>query len=97
MSNEKSSKATNETYFAGLQGGVTDSLRELMGLQFRSAQAMMDKSISLGQSYTEFVQTQMNEGFKLSQEALRHGWTMAETIKKSAYDFTDRALRNPLG
>ncbi|MCM2323928.1 MAG: hypothetical protein NDJ90_11770 [Oligoflexia bacterium] len=98
MTNENMKKTnTNEqTFYSGLQNGVTESLRDLMGIQMRSAQAMMDKSIGLGQTYTDFVQTQMHEGLKLSQEAVKYGWTLAETVKKTAYDFTDRTMRNPM-
>lgn len=75
--------------------GFTGSFRDLMGIQYKTAQAMMDKTLGLGQVMTDFLQVQMNEGLRLSQECVRYGWTLTESLKKSTFEATDRAFRAP--
>jgi len=75
------------------QNGFTDSIRDLMGLQVRTAQFVFDKSIGFGQAMTDFCQNQMHETMKLSQEYAKYGWSLTETVKKTAYDATDRTMR----
>jgi hypothetical protein len=75
------------------QNGFTESFRDLVGLQVRTAQFVLDKSIGFGQAMTDFCQHQMNETIKLSQEYTKYGWSLTETLKKGAYDVTDRTMR----
>lgn len=75
------------------QNGFADSFRDLLGLQVRTAQFVLDKSIGLGQAMSEFYQNQMNESLKLTQEYAKYGWSMTETVKKNAYEATERTMR----
>jgi hypothetical protein len=91
---DSNSKQQSGQMGAGLLNGVTDSFRDLMGIQFRATQVMMDKTLGLGQTWTDFLQTQMHEGMKLQQECMRYGWTLTENLKKSTFEVTDRAFRS---
>lgn len=74
-------------------GGLTGSFRDLWGIQLRAAHAVMDKTLGLGQTWTDFMQTQMHEGMKISQECVKYGWNLTENLKRSALEATDRAFR----
>lgn len=74
---------------------LTDSIRDLMGIQFRTAQVMAEKTMTLGQTWTDYLQTQLHEGIKLSQECVKYGWTVTENVKRSTFEATDRAFRSP--
>ena len=93
MNDKKTQDAIASAF--NLQNGWTDSVRDLVGIQFKAAQLVMDKTMGFGQTVTDYMQNQVNESMKLSQEAMKYGWTLTENIKKSAYEITDRALRNP--
>ncbi|MFL5814875.1 MAG: hypothetical protein ACJ763_14970 [Bdellovibrionia bacterium] len=91
--NKPHSETTGNQSGFNWQNGFADSFRDLLGLQVRTAQFVLDKSIGLGQAMTEFYQNQMTETMKLTQEYAKYGWTMTETVKKNAYEATDRTMR----
>jgi hypothetical protein len=93
--NKSHAEATGSTSSGfNWQNGFTDSFRDLMGLQVRTAQFVVDKSFGFGQAMTDFCQNQMNETMKLSQEYAKFGWSLTETLKKNAYEMSDRAFRS---
>lgn len=73
---------------------ATDSIKELVALQVRTAQAAVDKSVGFGQVVTDFYQNQLNESIKLSQEYTKLGLGLTENLRKAAVEVTDRALRS---
>ncbi len=75
--------------------GMTESFRDLLALQTKAAQTLLDRSMALSQSFTDHVHTQMNESMKLTQECLKYGRSFTETMNKTAFEFTERTLRNP--
>jgi hypothetical protein len=91
--NKPHSETTGTNSNFNWQTGFADSFRDLLSLQVRTAQLVFDKSIGLGQAMTDFYQNQMNETIKLSQEYAKYGWSLTETVKKNAYDATDRTMR----
>lgn len=89
MQDQAGTSSQNQNWYSGL----TESFRDLVGIQVRTAHAMMDKTLGLGQTWTDFMQTQMHEGMKLSQECVKYGWTLTENLKRSTFEATDRAFR----
>ena len=74
--------------------GFGDTIRDLVGLQVRTAQLAVDKSVSFGQSVSDFYQNHLGESIKLSQEYAKYGWGNIENLKKTAYELTDRTFRS---
>lgn len=87
-------KPENVSHAAGeWSNSLSDSLRDFAGLQFRTAQFAVEKSVSFGQSVTDFYQNQLNESIKLSQEYAKYGWGLTDNLKKTAFEATDRVVR----
>lgn len=83
--------AGTNSYFS--PSGVADSMRDMVDLQLRTAQFMMDKSLSFGQSVVGFYQNQLNESVKLTQECAKFGWGLTENAKNTAFEYSDRVFR----
>lgn len=73
--------------------GISDSMRDLAGLQFRTAQFMTEKGLSFGQTVSDFYQNQMTETVRVSQEFAKFGWSLTENLKKTAFEISDRAIK----
>jgi hypothetical protein len=95
MSNEKTRTQADANSTLNWYGGLTDSFRDLFSIQVRTAQVIADRSLGLSQTWTDFVQNQMHEGMKISQECVKYGMSLTENVKKSAFEMSDRAMRTP--
>jgi len=76
------------------QNGFTDSIRDFVGLQCRTTQFMMDKTLGLSQSVTELCQNHINESMKLAQEYAKYGWGLTESMKKTTSEMAEKSFRN---
>jgi len=95
-----SGKTPNETkapFFGATPnfGAINDTFRDLVGIQFRGAQIMMDRSLQLGQVVSDSLSTMVQEQSKLAQECIKAGWALSESIKNQAFELTERASRTP--
>lgn len=73
--------------------GFTHAVRDLISVQIRTAQFILDKSFGIGQNIADFYQTQVTEAVKLSQECTKASWAVTENIKNNAIECTDRVVR----
>jgi|GEM_PF-3910243 len=99
----KNTAAANETRFGfdpsslfnnAWATGWTDSVRDLMTLQLKTAQFLIEKNIGFGQSLSEFVQNQAHESVRFTQEYAKQGWALTENVKKTAFEMTEKTVRN---
>lgn len=96
MSNPSNAKTqtTEQTPFTNpFTQPYAETMMDLMAIQIRGAQTLIEKSMSLGQAMTNHIQAQMSEGLKFSQECAKQSWTVSEAMKKSAFEAADRAFR----
>ena len=88
-------KSQAENPFFNFQGGMIDAFREVYDLQMKSVHSAMDQSLRFGQSYTDFLQGQVNDSVKFGQESVRYGWNLTEEWKRTAQSVAERSFNLP--
>lgn len=66
--------------------------KDLFGLQFRTAQSLMDQSVKLTQTFADFYQTQAAEGLKLTQACVATGKGVAEELRRTATTVAEKVV-----
>lgn len=76
-------KHASENPFTSYYETAENQAKQFLGWQFKTSQEMLDQGIKLAQTWSEFSQTQFQEGARLSQELIKTGFQATETLKKT--------------
>lgn len=85
MSAKETATATHgfENPFHSYAETTNESLKEFWGWQVKAGQSFFDQGLRYAQTYADFVQTQLQEGTRLSQEFIKIGLANAGEMKKT--------------
>lgn len=85
--------ANYENPFLTYAGYTTEAIREIWNWQFKTGQAYMDQAVRFGQTQADYVQSQMAEGSKLTQECIKMGTHFADECRKSFTGVAEKILK----
>lgn len=98
------SEKTEKFGFAAFDAAATQAAwgpwKELFSNQFKATQAAFEHGFGLVKKGTDVFTSQLAEGLKFQQEAFKFGTTLAETglhvaesVRKTAFETTEKAIR----
>ena len=86
--------SNSENPFLNYSTLATDSMKEIWGWQVKTSQVILDHSVRMGQTLADFAHTQAQEAARVTQEGWKNSAGLAETVRKSFFDLTDKVKRN---
>lgn len=81
-----SAKETSSNYenpFHTYAETANESFKEFWGWQLKAGQTFFDQGLRYAQTYADFMQSQMQEGARISQEIIKVGFANAAEVKKT--------------
>jgi hypothetical protein len=85
-------QVTIENSYFGYAETATNTIREMWGWQIKTAQNFFDQGLRAAQTWSDFSQTQVQEGARLSQEIMKMGLQNTEEAKKSFHNLSEKIL-----
>lgn len=90
MASEKINRSATE-----ILGGfetAQQAWRDLIGFQTRTAKTLVEQSMGFTRRATEHFITQLDEGVKLQQDAIKYSLHMMDDFKKVAFESAEKAV-----
>ena len=85
-------QVTMENPYFGYAETATNTIREMWGWQMKTTQSFFDQGLRAAQTWSDFAQTQVQEGARLSQEIMKMNLQNTEEAKKAFHSLSEKIL-----
>lgn len=78
--------------FKGFEA-ASQTWKDLVAQQIRASYTVVEQGMALSRKATEYWTTQAQEALKYQQEAVKFGLTMADDVRKAAFETAEKAVK----